>query len=85
MTIDTICTETVNGLTTDGRLMAAARRRHGRIHPCAGKTWAECFTVEAGQTLFWYNDASGSTHVIFENKLMPQWKYNLLRGYLRRA
>jgi hypothetical protein len=46
-------------------LMAQAKREFGEIFPCSGKTWDECFTVEDGVgTLFWFNDATGSTHML---------------------
>jgi hypothetical protein len=42
-----------------------AQLEHGRIYPCANKpSFEECFTVDNGMHLFWFNTEDKSTHVI---------------------
>jgi hypothetical protein len=38
------------------------RMHGGKIYPCAGKKWNECFTEWMGSLYFWYNDENDSTH-----------------------
>lgn len=59
-----VCLRTTRGLTTEGKLLAAARRRHGRVEPCSGREWSECFTTIGGRRVLWYNDQNGNTHVV---------------------
>lgn len=47
-----------------------ATRKHGSISPCAGKTWAECYTRTNGRLTLWYNTPDGSTHIIQERITM---------------
>lgn len=61
-----VCLESAGAPTRDGQLLAAARSRHGRIQPCAGKDWSECFTWIGPTRVLWYNDRSGSTHVVMD-------------------
>ena len=46
-------------------LIERARRKHGKIKPCAGcATLEECFSVYNNELLLWYNDLSiDSTHL----------------------
>lgn len=46
-------------------LIERARRKHGKIRPCAGcATLDECFCVHDNELLLWYNDPSiDSTHL----------------------
>lgn len=61
-----VCLSTADGLTTEGKLLAEACRRHGQIEPCSGREWAECFATIAGRRVLWYNDQSGNTHMAIE-------------------
>ena len=83
MTINTVCIATKAGMTEEGRMLQAAQRRHGHIEPCGGKTWAECFTKAAGMNMLWYNDVSGSTHIICSKDIMPEWQAARLRKYIK--
>lgn len=56
-------------------LMKHAHRKYGdKITMCGrAKTWAECFTVEAGELWFWFNveiPEGKSTYVIREKEVM---------------
>lgn len=51
-------------------LIAAARRQHGEIQPCAGKTFEECFTFERGELFFWFNVQNGNTKVLIEGRII---------------
>jgi hypothetical protein len=50
---------------TEEKLLDRARRRFGRIEPCAGKTLSECFYYQGGCLQFWFNDTSGNTHLLY--------------------
>ena len=54
-------------------MIAEARKRHGEILPCSSKrSLAECFTEEGEyDTILWYNDAQGNTHVVRRSALCP--------------
>lgn len=46
------------------KLINEAMREHERIFPCSGLAQLEeCFTVEPGKVLFWFNTADDSTHI----------------------
>jgi hypothetical protein len=46
-------------------LIERAHRRYGIILPCGSKCrLRDCFTEERGLLLFWFNDLTGSTHMI---------------------
>lgn len=46
-------------------MIAEARARHGEILPCVHRSSLEnCFTMERGLLMFWFNDDSGSTRMI---------------------
>ena len=47
------------------KLMAKAKARFGRIAPCRGKTFTQCFLVQDGKLQFWFNDATGNTHLLY--------------------
>jgi hypothetical protein len=47
------------------KLLDRARRKFGRIRPCAGKTLSECFYYQDGCLQFWFNDSSGNTHLLY--------------------
>jgi len=50
---------------TLSRLIAAAVARHGCITPCGARaTLAECAVELRGEWALWYNDSTGSTHII---------------------
>ena len=45
------------------------RRAGWTARPCAGKTWRQSFTISvswltAGEIRLWFNDRSGSTHIV---------------------
>jgi hypothetical protein len=46
-------------------LLDRARDRYGPIEPCAGKTLRQCFHYQNGWLQFWFNDATGNTHLVF--------------------
>lgn len=46
-------------------LLDRARDQYGSIEPCAGKTLRECFFYQNGFLQFWFNDATGNTHLVF--------------------
>jgi hypothetical protein len=46
-------------------LIAEARARYGRIAPCRGKNFAQCFLVQDGKLQFWFNDSTGNTHLLY--------------------
>ena len=46
-------------------LIAEARARYGRIAPCRGKTFTQCFQVQDGKLQFWFNDSTGNTHLLY--------------------
>jgi hypothetical protein len=50
---------------TEEKLLNRARRQFGHILPCAGKTLAECFYYQNDSVQFWFNDASGNTHLVY--------------------
>jgi hypothetical protein len=42
---------------------------HGRIEPtCTRKTLEECFTTEDSKLIFWFNDETGTTKVLIQEK-----------------
>jgi hypothetical protein len=48
------------------RLVLKAQQLHGEsITPCGGKAWGECFTLEQGRVIFWYN-LGPDTHAVIE-------------------
>jgi hypothetical protein len=49
-------------------MIAEARKKHGDgITPCTSKSSLhDCFTVENGRVIFWYNTPDGSTHTIIK-------------------
>jgi len=50
---------------TLSRLIAAAIARHGDIAPCGDRaTLAECAVELREEWALWYNDSTGSTHII---------------------
>jgi hypothetical protein len=46
-------------------LIAKAKALFGRIAPCTGKTFTQCFLVQDGKLQFWFNDSSGNTHLLY--------------------
>jgi hypothetical protein len=50
---------------TERKLIAQARARYGRIEPCRGKTFTQCFMVQDGKLQFWFNDSTGNTHLLY--------------------
>jgi len=46
-------------------LLDRARSQYGPIQPCAGRTLKQCFYRQNGWLQFWFNDASGNTHLVF--------------------
>ena len=47
------------------QLIARAKARYGRIAPCRGKTFTQCFRVQDGRLQFWFNDSRGNTHLLY--------------------
>lgn len=47
------------------KLIQKAKARYGRIAPCAGKTFTQCFRVHDGKLQFWFNDSTGNTHLLY--------------------
>ncbi len=52
-------------------LFDRAVRRYGTIRPCRGKSFTECFTVRDGSLQFWFNDATGNTHLLSHRMRVP--------------
>ena len=50
---------------SEEKLIQSALEQFGRIEPCAGKTLTECFCSQNGHLQFWFNDASGNTHLLY--------------------
>jgi len=46
-------------------LIRQARARYGRILPCVGKTFPQCFLNQNGKLQFWFNDTRGNTHLLY--------------------
>jgi hypothetical protein len=46
-------------------LIARAKARFGRILPCRGKSFTQCFLVQDGKLQFWFNDSTGNTHLLY--------------------
>jgi len=46
-------------------LIARAKARFGRIAPCGGKTFTQCFLLQDGKLQFWFNDSTGNTHLLY--------------------
>jgi hypothetical protein len=52
------------------RLLEQARKRHGAIEPCAGKSWGQCFTrLPSDELALWFNLPNGSTAILRESEL----------------
>lgn len=50
------------------RMITEAQNQHREIYPCGGfGSLSDCFTVEAGRVLFWFNTKDNSTHAIMES------------------
>ena len=47
------------------QLIARAKALFGRIAPCRGKTFTQCFLVQDGKLQFWFNDSTGNTHLLY--------------------
>jgi hypothetical protein len=48
-------------------LIDKATRKHKKIYPCAQKkTIDDCFTIDQGRLMLWFNTEDQSTHVISE-------------------
>lgn len=47
------------------KLIQKAKARYGRIAPCMGKTFTQCFQVQDGKLQFWFNDSTGNTHLLY--------------------
>lgn len=46
-------------------MIAEARMKHNHITPCVNKDLLiDCFTVDNGNVVLWFNTADGSTHTI---------------------
>jgi hypothetical protein len=46
-------------------LIAKAKERFGRIAPCRGKTFTQCFLFQDGKLQVWFNDSTGNTHLLY--------------------
>ena len=46
-------------------MIAEARARYGRIAPCRGKSFTQCFLEQDGKVQFWFNDSTGNTHLLY--------------------
>ncbi len=46
------------------KLINRAIAAYGVIHPCEGRSLLDCFTVQDGLLMFWFNDAGGNTHAV---------------------
>ena len=50
-------------------LYSLAVLRFGKITPCRGRTFEECFTNNEGNLAFWFNDRNGNTHLVTNNPM----------------
>lgn len=50
---------------TERQLIARAKARFGRIAPCSGKNFTQCFLIQDGKLQFWFNDSTGNTHLLY--------------------
>ena len=51
-------------------LILKARTQHHSIYPCGSrKSLDDCFTVDHGRILFWFNTDDMSTHVVTSDVL----------------
>ncbi len=51
--------------TLKRQMIADAQQKYERIFPCSScSTLNECFTVEGGQVIFWFNTADATTHTM---------------------
>ena len=49
-------------------LIRKAIRAHKKIFPCGTKsTFADCFTLQGDQVLFWFDTEDRSTHLVMAN------------------
>jgi len=47
-------------------MIIRAKEKYGEITPCSGhKDFTACFTVEQNIIMFWFNDKTKSTRMIF--------------------
>lgn len=46
-------------------MIAEAKARYGRIAPCRGKSFTQCFLEQDGKVQFWFNDSTGNTHLLY--------------------
>ena len=53
---------------TERQLIARAKARFGRIAPCRGKNFTQCFLLQDGKLQFWFNDSTGNTHLLYIEK-----------------
>jgi hypothetical protein len=54
------------------KLMHLAEQKYSNIHPCNGETdFSHCFSPreEFGEIIFWFNDFTGSSHIVKESDL----------------
>jgi len=57
---------------TERELMQRARRRYGKIEPCRGRSFAQCFLKQNGMLQFWFNDSTGNTRLLYvEEQTLP--------------
>ena len=49
------------------QLIDRAKAKHGEITPATNKNTGDGFVEQGGRLEFWYNDALGSSHVVFES------------------
>lgn len=47
-------------------LIQKAKAKYGSIAPCAGRTFLQCFRLQDGKIQFWFNDAGGNTHLLYQ-------------------
>ena len=53
---------------TEKELFNKAVRKFGRIQPCEGKTFLQCFFYQNGTVQFWFNDKTGNTRLILSRE-----------------
>ena len=46
------------------KLIAKAKTKYGQIAPCGMKKhFSDCFSIDNGELLFWFNTVDNSTHI----------------------
>lgn len=49
-------------------MIKKAMELYNEIHPCSNKSeLGDCFTIEEGMLMLWFNTSDESTHVVTQN------------------